>query len=261
MVTNKYKASVLSFIVGDYEHIHEIEYKTPEFQYVMVTDNRSITSSTWEVKYVDNPHPEDPFYLCWKIRYNPWDYVDSDVVIKIDGSMQVTGDLNDLLFYYNNRNFDMMVEMHPSRMILFDEYLAWVKQRNYPVEQANKVLNIINANGYDVKNYRGLYQFNFMVQRKNDLNLKFNEICYNTLHEIAPEGKQVDRLDQTVGSFIINKYFTMMNILPVSQNVALSGRYFKWFPHGSDTPFHNNGYEYCQPYLFNQPVNTIYVME
>lgn len=261
MATNKYKCAVLSFIVGDYEQIHEVEYKTPDFQYVMVTDNTALTSTTWEVKYVENLHPEDAFDLCWKVRYNPFDYVDADVVIKIDGSMGVCGDLNYIVDHFNKEQYDIALEMHPTRNDMISEYQAWVNQRNFPVEQANKCLNLMNANGYDVRNDKGLFQYNFMIQRKNAVNLQLNATTLKLLHDIAPEGKQVDRLDQTLGSFIINKYFNYMKVLPVSQTIALSGKYFKWYPHGSSTPFTYGNYEYCQPYLFGQPVNTIYMME
>lgn len=261
MATNRYKCAVLSFIVGDYEQIHEVEYKTPDFQYVMVTDNTALTSTTWEVKYVENVHPEDAFDLCWKVRYNPFDYVDADVVIKIDGSMGVCGDLNYIVDYFNKEQYDIALEMHPTRNDMLSEYQAWVNQRNFPVEQANKCLNFMNANGYDVRNDKGLFQYNFMIQRKNAVNLQLNATTLKLLHDAAPEGKLVDRLDQTLGSFIINKYFNYMKVLPVSQTIALSGKYFKWYPHGSNTPFTYGNYEYCKPYLFGQPINTIYMME
>lgn len=261
MEKSHFRAAVLSFIVGDYEQIHEVEYFTPDFQYVMVTDNRSITSSTWEVKYVENVHPEDPFDLCWEVRYNPFKYVNSDVVIKIDGSMQVTGDLSYLVEFFNKNNYDIALEMHPSRTTMVEEYKAWIGQRGFDVNQANKCLSFMNANGYDVYNEKGLYQFNWMMQRNNAANNNFNETAFRLLHDIAPEGKQVCRLDQTIGSFLINKYFNYMKVLPVSQDMALSGKYFRWFPHGSSTPFNRSDYIYCRPYLYNQPTDTVYMFE
>ena len=258
----KLKASVLTYIIGNYEVVHEIEYKTPGFEYVLVTDNHEITSSTWNVLYVNNPHPEDNFDACFNIRYNPFYYVTTDVVIKIDGSMGVAGNLDYLVDYFNKNNYDICLEMHPTRMSQFDEYVAWVQQRNYPIEQANKVLNFLHGyEGYDVKKNYGLYQYNFMIQRRNKVNLDLNMMTLSFCKYLAPEGKQIDRLDQTIGSFVINKYFNKMNVLPVSQGVAISGKYFKWFAHNSNTQLSSGNYEYCQPYLFGQPINTVYMME
>ena len=254
--------SVLTFNIGGYEVLHEIEVKSDRAEYIYVTDDRSITSSTWNVVYVDNPNPEDNFDLCFKVRYNPFDYVNTDVVIKIDGSMGVSGNLDYLVDYFNKENYDICLEMHPTRMNLYDEYLAWVRQRNYPIEQANKVLSFIQGfEGYDVKKNVGLYQYNFMIQRKNKHNLDLNEMTHSLCKYLAPEGKEIDRLDQTIGSFVINKYFNKLKVLPVSQNVALSGTYFKWYGHNSDKQMVAGENEYCQPYLFGEPINTIYMFE
>ena len=258
----KYKYSVLTYNIGGYEILHELEYKDDDVEYVYVTDDRSITSSTWNVVYVDNPRPEDNFDLCYQIRFNPFDYVTTDIVIRIDGSMSVVGNLDYLIDYFNKNNYDICLEMHPTRMNQYDEYVAWVQQRNYPIEQANKVLSFMAmAEGYDVKKNIGLYQYNFMIQRKNKINLDLNRMTLALCKYLAPEGKEIDRLDQTIGSFIINKYFNKLKVLPVSQGIAISGKYFKWYAHNSNKQLSVGNFEYCQPFLFGESINTIYMME
>ena len=258
----KHRATFLTFLFGDYEKMHEVAVKTPNCDYVLVTDNKDLKSNTWNIKYVDNPHPEDNFYMCWEVRYNPFKYVDTDIVIRIDGSMGVAGNLDYLVDYFNKNNYDICLEMHPTRMNQYDEYVAWVQQRNYPLEQANKVLSFMAmAEGYDVKKNIGLYQYNFMIQRKNKANLDLNRMTLSLCKYLAPEGKQIDRLDQTIGSFVINKYFNKLKVLPVSQGVAISGKYFKWYAHNSNKQLYVGNFEYCQPFLFGEPINTIYMME
>ena len=257
-----YRVSFLTYIVGKYEVVHEVEYKTPNCQYVLVTDNRDITSDTWEVKYVDNPHPEDPFDLCYQIRFNPFDYVDSDIVVRCDGSMSPCGDFSPVLDMFEKGGYDMMLSIHPTRSTIYDERLAWVQQRGMAVEQANKVLSYMaGMEGYDVKEHKGLYQMNLQIERKNRINLLANEMTRTVLKYLAADDKQTERCDQDVFSFIMNKYFNNAKILPVSQNVAISGKYFKWFAHNSNNQLSSNGYEYSQPYLFNSPINTIYCFE
>ena len=114
--------------------------------------------------------------------------------------------------------------------------------------------------GYNVKEYKGMYQYNFMIQRRDKVNMDINRMTLATIKYLAAEGKQIERLDQTIGSFIINKYFNNIKVLPLSQRVCTSGVYFRWCGHGSDKPLVDN-YEYAQPYLFNQPINTIWVGE
>lgn len=257
----EYKYSVLTYNISGYEILHELEYKDEDVEYCYITDDRTITSSTWNVVYVDNPHPDDNFDLCYQIRFNPFDYVHSDIVIRIDGSMVVCGNLDKIVDEFNKNNYDIALEIHPTRATMYDEYVAWCQARNYPIEQANKCLSYMaGMEGYDVKNYKGLYQFNFMVQRRDKVNMDINRMTFAVLKYLASSGKQIERLDQTIGSFVINKYFNKINVLPLSQRVCTSGVYFRWCAHGSDKALTDN-YEYAQPYLFNNPINTIYVGE
>lgn len=225
--------SVLTYNIGGYEILHEIKEKSDRAEYLYITDDRSITSSTWTVVYVDNPHPEDNFDLCYDIRFNPFNYVHTDVVVRVDGSMGINKSLDPIVDFYNN-GFDLCLCIHPTRANLYDEYLAWVRQRGYDVHQAERILNFIQGmEGYDVRKDFGLYQYNFMIQRRNKVNHDLNAMTLTLLKYLAPEGKEIERVDQTIGSFIINKYFPKMSILPVDQTL-FNGGYFTWYQHHSD---------------------------
>ena len=257
----KHRATFLTFLFGDYEKMHEVAVKTPNCDYVLVTDNKDLKSNTWNIKYADNPHTEDNFYMCWEVRYNPFKWVDTDIVIRIDGSMECSGDFTKVLDYFEEGGYDTAVCMHPTRNNIYEERCAWVQHRGYPIEQANKVLSFMAImEGYDVKNYKGLYQMNLQIERKNTVNLLANEMTRTLLKYLAADGKQTERCDQDVFSFIINKYFSNIKILPVSQLVSTSGKYFRWCSHGTDKAFADDG-NYNQPYLFNKPINTVYVFE
>ena len=252
--------SVLTFNVGGYEVLHEVQEPSENAEYIYVTTDRTITSSTWTVVYVDNPHPEDNFDLCFDIRYNPFRYCHTDTVIKIDGSIQINGSLDYLIDFFNDGGYDIALCIHPTRSTLLQEYKAWVNQRGYPVEQANKVLNfLVGMEGYDVQNYKGLYQYNFMIQRNDKLNNRLNEMTLAYCRYLAPEDKFIDRLDQTIGSFIINKYFNKMKVLPVSQDMFIQSKYFTWMAHGTNNPLIGGTANCEQPYLFNQPVDCVYL--
>ena len=247
--------SVLTYIVGNYETVHEIKEKSPNAEYILVTDNKALTSSTWTVVYVDNPHPEDPFDLCYHIRFHPFNYVNTDIVIRIDGSMGVNKSLDEIVDFFNN-GWDITLGIHPSRANLYDEYVAWVVQRGYDKKHAEDILNfLVRMEGYDVKNIKGLYQYNFMIQRNNRMNNLLNDLTYDYLRLLAPKDKLIERLDQTIGSFVINKYFTDMKVLPVDQRL-FHGDYFTWYAHGSDVPLQFNG-EMSTPYLFNEEIATV----
>lgn len=232
--------------------MREIEHISPNAEYIYVTDDKSITSKTWDVRYIDNPHPEDNFYSCFNIRYNPFDYATTDIVIKIDGSLQVLNDTDEIINYFNCGKYDICLETHPSRYTMKEEYDIWCDARKYPRVQADRVLSYMSSMGYDIVNYRGLYQYCIMIQRRNPANLELNAATLELTKKFAPEGMMVDRLDQTLGSFLINTSFSSrLNVMVVDERI-LHSKYFRWFNHGSwrETKFDG---AFVKPYLFNKP--------
>ena len=257
---NNYKYSILTYNVNNYEIVDEIENKKPHVEYVLVTDNPNLTSETWTIKYVYNHHPEDPFDLCYKIRFNPFDYVSCDIVMRIDGSMKIVGDTDFLIDEFNKGNYDASVMIHPGRNNLLDEYQTWVNVRAYNPQHANKILKFVaQVYNYDAKEYKGLYQYNFMIQKNNKFNNLWNQLTLTTLKYLAENGKQVERLDQTIGSMILNKYYSdSVNILPVTEDIC-NGNPFLWCSHGTDRPMKTSTKEErIEPYLFNKICTKIF---
>ena len=47
----KKRYTVLTYIINRYEVVHEILEKDPEAEYLLITDDASLTSDTWTVVY------------------------------------------------------------------------------------------------------------------------------------------------------------------------------------------------------------------
>ena len=198
--------SVLTYNIGGYEVLHEVRHPSPRAEYIYVTDDRSITSSTWNVVYVDDPHPEDPFGICYNIRFKPFDYVHNDIVLRIDGSMGIGGDTDNLIDAFIDGGYDIAVLPHPHRVTAYEEYDTWVRTRKLNRKQADRVLSAISEMGWDVRNDRGLYAFGVMIQRNNEVNNAINARILQLLTDLHEEGKVVERVDQVVGSVVINLF-------------------------------------------------------
>lgn len=251
------KYSVLTYIMGDGEIVHEIKEKDPEAEYIMVTDNANLTSSTWDVVY-DESLSGTVFNKVFQVRYHPFDYVHNDIVIKIDGAMEVKGNLQPIVAKFAKDNYEVSLLFHPTRSVLYDEYVAWVQHRQYPIEQANKVLSFLaQFEGYDVKNYKGLYQLNFSIQKNDKVNSDINRMTYAYCKFLAPTttnvDNDIDRLDQTIFSFVINKYFNQVPVMFWDERLCHS-QFFTWYPHNSNIPFAFGGVkDLSKPYAFNKP--------
>lgn len=245
--------SVLTYNIGGYEIIHEIPEAAlnPEIEFVYVTDDHSITSSTWTVVYADDLEGSN-FDKCFQVRYNPFRYVHGDICMKIDGSMVPAKDLMPIFKMFEDGGYDASVMIHPSRSTMVPEYEAWVRQRCYSVEDANRWLNYFVSTGYDL-NYNGLYQYNFMIQRNDNFNLEWNERTFELLKQFPSKGQTIERLDQTVGSYVLNHYYSDKKIMPVGQYIT-EGMYFWWYVHGTESPMLGGNAGQITPYLFNKSV-------
>lgn len=224
--------SILTYNIGGYEVLHEVECKSERAEYIYVTDDRSITSSTWTVVYVDNPHPNDPFWLCYQIRFNPFKYVNTDIVLRIDGSMRIVGDTDRLIDAFNKGGYDIALTPHPTRQTMLEEYTAWVRTRGYDANQANRILSFFNALGWHPQNDKGLYQYNFMIQRNNAINNELNDKTLYFLRLLKKEGDEIERVDQTVGSFVVNT----LEMKPMMLKQRDIFPPFVWCAHGSSNP-------------------------
>ena len=60
----KHRATFLTFLFGDYEKMNEVAHKKQNCDYVLSKDNKYLKSNTWNIKYVNNPHPKHNFYMC-----------------------------------------------------------------------------------------------------------------------------------------------------------------------------------------------------
>lgn len=245
------KYSVLTYNINGYEIIHNIpkECMNPDIEYVYVTDDHSITSDTWTVVYADDL-TGSTFDKCYQIRFNPFKYVHTNTVMRIDGSMGIVRDVMPIFEYFDKYGYVASVMIHPTRRLMVPEYEAWIRQRGYPIDQANKCLNVMIQNGYDL-NYQGLYQYNFMIQRNDEMNNTWNKVTYETLQKLATEPDTAERIDQTIGSFILNKFFSDQKIMPVGQYLC-DGLFFNWYVHGTNNKMDCNDRYFIEPYLFNK---------
>lgn len=230
------KYTVLTYNINGYEILHEVAEKSENADYIYVTDDTSITSSTWQVIYEENL-TGSTFDKCYQIRFDPWRWAKTDIVVRVDGSMGLDRSFDNIIQAFIDGEYDICVTSHPTRQNIFDEYVAWIKHRKYPIEHAQKIVDfLVKTENYNVKAEDGLFQYNFMIQRKNRFNETLNSLTYSFLKYLAPEDDTIERLDQTIGTFIINKYFGHGKIMFLSTTNLMNQGYFSWYLHGTDTP-------------------------
>ena len=80
--------TVLTYIFGGYEQVHEIEEKDPEAEYLLITDDPNLKSDTWQVLH--HPMPDmSLFARCYQVRFHPFRFAHTPMVVRVDGSIKI----------------------------------------------------------------------------------------------------------------------------------------------------------------------------
>ena len=262
-VHNKQKPryTVICYIINRYEKVHEILEKDPEAEYLLVTDDPTLTSKTWNVIYDQSLDGMSTFDKCYSIRFNVFKYASADICVYVDASIQVKKPLKPIVDTFESGHYDMCMMPHPLNSTFEAEYRNWVSWRKYPLENVKKFFKLLSDSHYDLK-YKGLFQGGFKIVRRGKLNSDFERLSLAFLKYLGDEN-QIERLDQTVYSFVLNSWFSHIKILPVSEQILRSD-YMTLFWHNSNQPNTNAFYDINKPdmkFMFNKEVECMYLLK
>lgn len=229
-ITKRY--TVLTYIFNGYEKVHEVMEKDQEADYVLVTDDQNLRSDTWHV--VCDPMPRfSAFAKCYQVRFHPFNYVSTPIIVRVDGSIGINKSLKPIVDEFDRGQYDRCLMIHPHRNTLPSEYDVWVKTRGYPRQQADKCMRALQRMGYDLEQ-KGIYQGCFEVLRNNYTNTDINDLTFALLCLMGTGS--IERIDQTITSAVINRFYGDMKVLPVSEDIITDGDLMQWYFHNSDRP-------------------------
>ncbi len=218
-----YKYSILMYNFNDYEIMREPEEIDPECDYIYVTDNESIKSDKWRIVVDNDLKDKDSFEKVMMTRYSPFKYANTETCIVLDGSFQIHKSLRKIYDDFEKSGADVGLHIHYCRTKINDEYNAWVSERNYPAELANKWFSYMINSGYNPE-YQGLYEASFRIVKNNSVINKLDSDVLNDLKTFNPN--QFERLDQTVYSYHINMLKQNGNVIkafPISPKLFYIG--------------------------------------
>lgn len=256
------KYSVLCYIINGYEDVKEIGEKDPDCEYILVTDNKDLRSETWKVVYDESLHDlPSIFDRCYSIRFNLFKYATTSTCIYIDANIQIHKSLKPMIDVFNAGQYDMCMMPHPLNCQFIQEYKNWINWRKYPVANAQKFMNLLQASHYDI-NYKSLFQGCFKIVRNNKTNSDFDNLSLAFLKYLGADG-EIERLDQTVYSFVLNQWFSSKKILPVSEQIVRS-EFMTWYWHKSNQKNLNQFMVPGKPdmkWVFNQQVECFQLLD
>lgn len=243
------KYTVMTYIFGGYEFPHEVMEKDPDAEYLLITDDPNLKSATWDVICDPSLAGRNPIESNYDVRLHPFRYAHTDVVVRIDGSIELKKSLAPLLKDFNDGGYDRCLMIHPARNNFAQELECWITQRHYPQDVADRTLRMMEAWGYDL-DYQGMFQGCFEIVRNTEKNRDINRLTYHLMKYTGGEDV-IDRLDQHIFSFVVNTLHRDLKVLPVSENLVTHSQFAQWYFHNSMRPI--TKLVEIQPMMFNQP--------
>ena len=224
------KYSILTFNFNHYEQFYKSDEYDPECEYVYVTDDDTIVKQAadtpWKVILWKTDIPA--FNKVFQVRYHPFKFCTTNTAIVLDGSVIIKKSLKKLVDDFLASNADLAVNVHPKRWHLPTEYSVWINYRNYPVDMANKHLNLMSLLGYDF-NYKGQIQATIRICKNTSINTQIDDMTYNLI-QMFNTNDYIERLDQTLYSFVVQHYFKNIKVFPMHQQV-IQNDYMVWTLH------------------------------
>lgn len=221
----------------------------PDIEYLYITDNMNLKSKNWKIIIDHDLDKLSQFDKCYSVRFNLFKYTNAEYVMYIDGSIQILKNPRIYFERFLESKCDVSVCVHPGRTTLYEEYYEWTKTRNYDKIKAFTALSYIQETGYDIKNYKGLYQGGFRIIKNTDIQQKLDNDCYNILKELDNDGN-IERIDQTIYSFLLNTKYSTLKLLPYNDSCIFSkylniqdhNQKYKFHIHSKNRPYIKQGY-------------------
>lgn len=227
------KYSILTYIFGNYEFVREPLETDDECEYVLVTDNKNLKSKKWKIVYLsDDFNDYTPISKTFYVRYHPFEFVNTDYVLLLDGSMHIKKSLHKLFNDFQENDYDCALGSFPFRIRSVNElYDYWIKNRNYNITQANKNRAFYNATHIGLPKI--YHETGYMLFKKCTICLQFLETVYSAINKISLAPNDLDRLDQPIFNGILNALYQEMRVLSLSRELVQSD-FIKFYYHNTN---------------------------
>ncbi len=228
------KYSVLMYNFNNYEIMREPLEVDPDAEYIYVTDDPNLKSDNWTIVIDEKLKDLSPFDKCYYVRFHPFEYLSTDICVYLDGSTLINKSLNPIYQMFVDGNYDAAYVLNVWQQYLANDYTTFVKYRDYPIKQANRALNYLHNIGNWDFNYKGYLELYFKIVRNTKQNRDLDTMTYTILRELG-EPNKIDRLDQPIYAYVLQKYFPNLKVLPFSRHLVQSQYLTRCF-HNVDTP-------------------------
>lgn len=218
----KNKICVYTCITGDYDNVNELPFKEKGVDYFLFTNNKKITSNSWNVIYINNVANLDNVRLARKIKVLGHDLLKKyDITVWIDGASYIRRSVCEFIDKYCDfKKYDLIGFKHRERDCIYDEALECAKVLKDNKDILKKQISIYKKDNYPRHN--GLIESTILFRKNKSTKLSktmtmwFNEI------------KKYSCRDQISFNYVAYKTGLKFNLLDFN---VFDNDYFGWRKH------------------------------
>jgi len=220
--------TILTFNFGDYDCIREPQVKDPNASYLVVTDKAQKPDSAWTFINDKDLEGRDPIYSSFYVRFNPFKYTQNDIVVVIDGSIQLNSDLRCIVteFEKSESSVSLMLGNFLSDR---EKISAWLHANRIDRMTANKLKAFMAKYSYDGLSSLGNV---FRMFKHTKISEKFNKHCWRCALALG-SGKDPIRLDDVITSTLIDTVYRNEEVFLVDTHI-LRSYYMDYYKHNNN---------------------------
>ncbi len=156
----KDKRLVYTVILGGYDLLHELEFKSNNVDYICVTDDPKLLSNSWDILLI--PPPVNPVETNRRYKLFPFEFFNYEESIYVDGNLSIKGDVNFIFDKYMGKS-DIAISKHPFRTCIYDEAAVCLSVGKVSEIQVRKQMQKYTYSNFP-KNY-GLFENNVIIRK------------------------------------------------------------------------------------------------
>ena len=239
--------TILSFNFGGYDKLREPKAVDPDAEYVFVTD-RPASSSRWKVVVDPKLVNRNPIYSSYYVRYHPFEYASTGLVVTLDASVQLNDSLAPIVEEFRTHDYAVMLTNYRTDE---DKLHQWtVRRPRMSDDDGGRISAFMRKAGQ--AGWKGSVGRAFIAQRDTPAVNRFNRHVWRYLLALGRYGIP-NRQDEIVVHKLLDRYRGRLDLFPVSVQIVQS-TYMTYCVHGSDTPVpaYRNYDQYY--YLCDRPV-------
>lgn len=217
----KKKICVYTCITGDYDQIKELDFKEENIDYYFFTNNKNLTSKTWQVIYIEN-EGLDNIRLARKIKVLGHEILKKyDITVWLDGASYIRKSIIQFLQdYCDFEHYSLVGFKHNFRNCIYDEALECIKVKKDSEEVIQKQMKIYLEKKYP-KHY-GLIESTVLIRNFKDE--KLNQVMSDWFLEICNHSYR----DQLSFNYVAWKNKFSFQLLDMN---VFDNEYFGWEKH------------------------------